>query len=464
MVRYLLIALFAALTAVMPVSASGIVVLGEEPQAEFTLPDGSVLKNAFVWRRSSEGLMIVHDDGQYFLNFKLLPADWRAAYLGEPQPEEAEQAAPELADPHHLKPILEKVPDLRPESIVFLLRADADEDAQKSALALSVLQSLLDDEGPDSKRLMLLIEESGFEIEGVSRDELSQTCKACGGTGRVTITCKTCGGTGECPKCGGDGKRSRSLGAVNERGTYDCITCKGTGECPDCKGEGGHESACRRCRGRGQVLRREYCEAQLGFFVQKVNRSARPDLAGSVVQADRDRIMQTLFAVPGLENGAVHFYGSKVYDGSMDTNIVVACLMQALLNRDMENARRFNLTLTVNYGEGTVLDIENYLTSCPTCDGSGMVEIPCSACGGTGECQKCGGDGEKDMEFMSKTVPCTACAETGKCPKCRGTGVQKIRCADCRGTGSRIDTERAEVQRKLMTAKLNQFYRESRKQ
>ena len=73
--------------------AEEIVVLGETPVAEFTLPDGSTLKNAFVWRRSSEGLMIVHDDGQYFLNYQLLPAEWKAAYLGAPAEPEKEPAA-----------------------------------------------------------------------------------------------------------------------------------------------------------------------------------------------------------------------------------------------------------------------------------------------------------------------------------------------------------------------------------
>ena len=59
---------FAVLTliGVLTSGFADLVVLTETPVAEFTLPDGSVLKNAFVWRRSSEGLMIVHDDGQYF--------------------------------------------------------------------------------------------------------------------------------------------------------------------------------------------------------------------------------------------------------------------------------------------------------------------------------------------------------------------------------------------------------------
>ena len=53
-------------------NAGEIVVLTETPVTEFSLPDGSVLQNAYVWRRSSQGLMIMHDGGNYFLNFNLL--------------------------------------------------------------------------------------------------------------------------------------------------------------------------------------------------------------------------------------------------------------------------------------------------------------------------------------------------------------------------------------------------------
>ena len=109
-----------------------VIVLTEKPIVEFTLPDGSVLKNAFVWRRSSEGLMIIHDDGQFFLNFKLLTGNWKTAYLGE---SEAEGSVISVADPivlkdrYKLASQLNMVPGLRDEGVQWLLRKDADDES-----------------------------------------------------------------------------------------------------------------------------------------------------------------------------------------------------------------------------------------------------------------------------------------------------------------------------------------------
>ncbi len=456
MFRYLLVALLAAFTVVIPVQASEIVVLGEEPAAVFTLPDGSVLKNAFVWKRSSEGLMIVHDDGQYFLNYKLLPPEWRAAYLGETAPADAPPERPAaLSDPHSLKPLLDQVPGLRPAGTAYLLRADADAASEAAALALGLLQSLLSGQSADASRLLLYLEESGMQIEGISREELSEPCSRCGGTGRTVIECKSCAGTGKCRRCAGTGERSKSLGA---EGTYECIACKGTGECPDCGGKGGEEAVCRACRGTGLILKRSYCEALRGFYTLEANRAAQPNRTVSVLQTDRDRMMQTLFKVPELGNGAVNFYGSQAYDGSMDTNLVVTCIMQSLLDRDFEQAQRFVEILTVNYG-AEVLDIEKYLTRCEACAGTGAAETPCPVCGGTGDCRRCGGDGRVDLQLHDKTEPCILCRETGKCGSCGGSGVRKVRCSACRGTGRIIDLERTAMQRRLTAEKLAGFYR-----
>lgn len=461
MIRFALVALVTALLAVTSVRASEIPVLGNEPVAEFTLPDGSVLKNAFVWRRSSEGLMIVHDDGQYFLNFQLLPDEWRAAYLGTPDNagEDSGAAAPiyDISDSHELQPILERVPELKPEAVQYVLRVGADDVSVQSALALGLLQSLLDGRAGDSKRLLLLIEEMGLEIDGVSREELSDGCAVCAGSGRVEIPCKSCNGTGKCIRCNGEGERKTGLGD----GTIHCTTCRGTGQCPDCAGEGGTSEVCKACRGRGQLLKRTYCAARRDLLVRTVNQAALPELAASVVETDRARIIQSLFSVPGLENGAVHFYDSDLYDGSLDDRILIICLMQALLNNDMEQAERFHLSISLNLGED-VLDITRYVGPCETCASTGVFEVDCSVCAGSGDCVKCGGDGEQDAEFLNKTVPCAACRGTGKCPACIGAGTKKLRCPACGGTGRRIERERAETQRKLLTDELNRYYHEQR--
>lgn len=462
MVRFTLVALVAAFFAVASVRASEIVVLGEQPVAEFTLPDGSILKNAFVWRRSSQGLMIVHDGGQYFLNFALLPDDWKVAYLGEPEviPEEpvVEPVNYEISDPYELKAILERIPNLKPENINYILRVEADEASEKMALGLAILQSLLDGEAADARRLVILMEEMEIEIEGVTREELSETCSVCEGVGDVERTCASCKGSGKCVRCEGEGKRRTGIGD----NTLHCTTCKGSGKCRDCAGEGEHLSVCNACKGRGVKVLTSYCKARRDLFVQAINPDAEPGASVNVVQADEARIMQTLFSIPDLSAGAVHYYGSDAYDGAMDTNILVICLMHSALNNNFENAARFAMSIKVNYGEDEVLDVEKYLDSCKACEGSGIAEKDCTSCNGSGDCKRCGGDGERDTDFRDRTIPCTTCRGTGKCTGCGGSGVRKVRCSTCGGSGQRVDRERTEIKRKLLAKKLSDYYRSQR--
>ena len=143
--------------------AGEIVVLTDTPVAEFTLPDGSVLENAYVWRRSSQGLMVMHDGGNYFLNFKLLPDDWKAAYLGT-SVDVAQSTGPEVKEePFHDKykaeAILGKVPELDVAARRMLLRENLPEEMDQRILMLGVLQSLLLNERDEARRFLLFIVE-----------------------------------------------------------------------------------------------------------------------------------------------------------------------------------------------------------------------------------------------------------------------------------------------------------------
>ncbi|QBG46396.1 hypothetical protein EGM51_02920 [Verrucomicrobia bacterium S94] len=466
MVRKLLVVLIAVFLAVVWVRASDITVLTEEPVAEFALPDGSVLKNAFVWRRSSEGLMIVHDGGQYFLNFKLLPDDWKAAYLGEPKSSvsgETEAQLPDyvLNDPHGLQQILERVPELTPVGLRFVLREGADEASAGTAFGMAILQSLLDEKFDTARRLMLISEELGQEIEGVGRDDVAKTCPVCNGEGRVFLECKACGGSGKCARCGGEGERETGIG----NHTVRCTACRGTGDCPVCGGAGGKTVVCRACGGRGRILKTKYCEVRLNRLVQTANRMADPDWTQTVVQADRAHVLKTLERIPGLEYGAARFYASDAYNGAMDTNIVLACAVHSILNKELEEAERFHLIIQANYGGDEIFELKNYLNICSVCDGKGYLVHDCSVCNGSGKCPRCGGDGLCESLFDDRTYPCTACRENkGKCRACGGTGEKRVRCSACGGSGRTIDEERCRIRRELLIRELNGYYREHMQQ
>lgn len=458
MIRHLMLLVLGFVLMSATVRASEVVVLTEEPVAEFTLPDGSVLKNAFVWRRSSEGLMIVHDTGQYFLNFKLLPDDWKAAYLGEPEPKPAEDESAksmyEVDDAHQLQPILETVPELSPEGINFVLRKDADENSVEAAFSMAILQSILNGNANDARRLIVLSEELGMEIEGVDREDLTKECSVCNGKGGVHLSCKTCSGSGKCERCDGNGKRETGM----SNSTMHCTTCRGSGDCPTCQGEGGKGAVCRTCKGRGRAAERHYCEVRRDLIVHTVNQTANPDMLASAVKFDRDRIIKTLLKVPGLQKDAVRYYVSDQYDGSKDTEILVACVINSILRDDMENAERFHMSVKVNYGENEVMELKKYLDVCESCNGKGSKSVDCRMCRGSGNCGKCGGDGELESGFADKPLSCTKCRGNGNCTICNGNGEKRVQCTKCRGAGRKIDRERAEIKQDLLVKELNSYY------
>ncbi|MEI6891206.1 MAG: hypothetical protein V5783_03455, partial [Pontiella sp.] len=157
----------ACLSAVLA-SGAEIVVLTETPVKTYTLPNGSVLKNAFVWRRNSTGIMIIHDDGQHFLNYKTLPEEWRAAYLGiavEPAGveasrgvEESDVPAPVISDRYKLESVLRRIPTLSSESVAWLLSRGGGEENRKIALTLALHQSLISGDQEKATRYFLIIE------------------------------------------------------------------------------------------------------------------------------------------------------------------------------------------------------------------------------------------------------------------------------------------------------------------
>lgn len=476
--RFLIFALFAVWLAALPVQASEVVVLTEKPVAEFTLPDGSVLKNAFVWRRTSEGLMIVHDEGQYFLNFSLLPADWKAAYLGaaaEPVPEkDAVQDVPQ-DDRYGLGPTLAKVPLLSTEGRKFLLREDADTGARDTALALALLQSLLSNNRDEAHRVFLVIEELGLDIPSVGRDILFKECSVCDGNGTISRECAACGGTGRCPKCNGTGQRKSGLADT----TVYCTTCRGKGKCLECQGTGQLVSRCRACGGRGTRLNSLYCEIRRDQLALKANADAAGAQGVIIVRADPERFRRTIGELPGLDAGARRFYLSDAYDGSMDTNLLGACIIHSLLKDRHEDAERFFLMAEAFFPKQETLKLDTYLKPCDACEASGVIERKCGSCGGTGKCARCGGDGRRDSEFKGRgslgskdiskgkskkdeeksTIHCTTCRGTGKCPACNGTGTKKVRCGKCNGTGRLFEKERAKIKLHILTDALNDFYK-----
>jgi hypothetical protein len=439
-------------------AGSEIVVLTKTPVAEFTLPDGSVLKNAYTWRRSSQGLMIMHDGGNYFLNFSLLPEAWKAVYLGAPPVAPAtavsEELAPPLQDKHKVASVLEAVPDLDVDARSLLLEKNNSEILDQDVLMLGVLQNLLSNQREEARRFFLIIEELQYELEAMDLDKLFNSCGNCGGDGTLNKSCKSCSESGKCPKCEGEGIRKSGL----SKSTIDCTTCRGEGICVGCKGEGSLTPTCPKCRGAAKVIDQQYCEVKRDQIVRSVNAEASEGARGSLTSSATSGVNPVLPEWSELVSPALNFYLSEEYRGGMDTHILVGCILHSLLEERWEAAKRFELMVRVAYPDEEVLDIEKYLKPCKACEASGRIERACRSCEASGKCSQCEGSGERALEIGDDKIHCTTCRGTGKCAGCKGAGLSKPICQSCKGRGRNLDRQRAEVKLNLLVNEMNSYY------
>jgi hypothetical protein len=462
-------------------NAEEIVVLAETPVAEFALPDGSVLHNAYVWRRSSQGLMIMHDGGSYFLNFTLLPDDWKAAYLGAPaEGETGVEAEPELEEMHdkyEVATLIEQIPDLNAVARSVLLGKDISVDLDKGVLTLGLLQSLLVNERDAAKRFFILIEEKEYEIDGIALEQLFNSCVNCAGDGQLDKNCTMCSGSGQCLKCDGQGVRNsgitssknaeKSKKSRKNKKTSDssksgmhCTTCRGTGTCLSCKGEGMLTPSCPECRGAGKLVAQDYCEIMRDKLVREINASSTNGKMAAVTSSSSTDFGKVLAELPKLTPEAQSFYLSNAYAGEMDTNILVACVIHSLLSDHLEEAKRFDLMSHIEFSSDEVLDVEKYLKPCGKCETTGRIERDCRSCDGSGKCDRCEGSGKRKQEIGDDRIHCTTCRGSGKCGSCSGVGKLKPQCRACKGRGRILERQRTEIKLGLLVDELNAFHNE----
>ena len=439
---------------------SEIVVLTETPVESYTLPDGSVLKNAFVWRRSSAGLMIIHDDGQHFLNYKTLPEAWKNAYLGvldEPEiVEEPATPAPVISDRYKLESVLNRIPTLNDEAVAWLLSREGGVENRKTALTLALCQSLVSGDKERATRYFLIIEERKHDIDSVQLDKLFTECKPCGGKGEYKQDCLSCDGYGKCAECEGTGLLKEGLGKLGD----ECPDCEKTGDCPDCEGLKQVERSCSSCLGRGRLLKTRYAEVNRDYLARMVNAAVANEPMSPLPLDSSTRVAAFLKVLPDLYEEAADYYLSDEYKGEMDLQILVSCVMWSLLKDNLEDAERFKLMTDVYFPKNTEIKVEDYLKTCTDCKGEGRNEENCPKCEDgklKGKCSNCEGSGEAQNDFRKKTE-CEVCDGRGICPLCKGGGKADLRCTECKGRGIIFSTMRAEVKLELMVGDLIDFY------
>lgn len=442
--------------------ASEVVVLTETPVPEFSLPDGSVLTNAYAWRRDSRGIMIMHDGGSYFLNFALLPDDWKAVYLDPPvenqgvveKPVDPKPEKVPVRDRYKATAVLEEIPDLDPAARVLLLSADGSGELDQKILMLGVLHNLLEGNRDEARRFALIIEEKEYELEEVDIKRLFQKCSNCGGDGHMDKTCKTCEGSGLCDRCEGEGASKSSF----DDSQLDCTACRGNGKCPRCKGAGEFRPPCPKCKAAGKLVDLPYCEILRDHMVRTINAEATPDRWSVLTSSASSHMDKVLPKISGLKESAQAFYLSEAYAGGMDADLVVACLMHSLLKEDFKEAERFHKMLEVLFPKADVLEIDKYLKPCANCASTGRIEKDCRNCSGSGGCNRCNGTGQRTLEIDASKIHCTTCRGTGECTSCRGLRVFRLKCKTCDGRGNVRALQRIEIKLGLVVDRLNEFY------
>ena len=475
-IRWIILSLLVAWSC----TAKEIVVITPTKIPLFTLPDGSVLTNAYAWRQDSRGIMIVHDGGNYFLNYNLLPDDWKAVYLPDQTPNKktkitsSNSSSIEIKnDPYHLKKTFQSIPGLSKKALEWLFQDNPSEEVKKKIFALGIVQNLLTHHVEKAKRIFFYTEENGFSIEGIDTNKLFRICPTCKGKGSISHVCKICKGTGKCIKCNGIGSRKSPL----DNSRFQCITCRGTGKCLSCKGTGKIVRSCPQCAGKKKIVDTDYCTVLRNKYVREINALADPNAWTPITSVPLSPIKRTLSRINGLEKGVKTFYTSEKYHGEMDTNLVVLCLMYTLQKKELEKARYFNTMLTTLYPKTTIIDPKKYIYTCTVCKGSGIIKIPCPTCHGSGKCPKCNGKGtrksvlvyenrKKKKKKKKKKKPdeifCITCHGSGKCPTCGGKKTVTRRCANCDGKGKIINFLRVNVRLKMELDRLNKFAQQSK--
>lgn len=266
-----LIVLGVGMTLMPLLAAANIVVLTEEPVAEFFLPDGSVLRNAFVWKRSSEGLMIIHDDGQYYLNFRTLPDDWREAYAVMDEIGQVAAVASERDDQYLIFDVIPKIEGLDHQAVTFYRSRRYHQEIDDALLTACALQCFLDnpDEPTRARRICGDIKRIYPDAPQIAIETLYEPCTECDAVGSNTYDCPTCKGSKKCRKCDGEGARDSEFIHTD---AIHCTTCQGTGNCPRCRGNGRLTTECAQCKGFGKVMLSDKVKAQLAVEVERLNK------------------------------------------------------------------------------------------------------------------------------------------------------------------------------------------------
>jgi len=468
-----------------PCTAEEVVVITHEKVPLFTLPNGTVLTNAYAWKQDSRGIMIVHDGGNYFLNYTLLPDRWKKAYLGEPTPEENtpapeknEPSLPIKNNPYQLGKTFKSIPGLSEKGLAWLLQSNPSDEITQKILALGILQSLLNKKQKRAKQLLLFIEENEYTITELDLKKLFQSCPKCHGEGTISHVCRICKGTGKCVRCNGMGTRKSAF----DKSRYHCTNCKGTGKCPSCLGKGKFTQICSLCNGKKKILNADYCIVLRNKWVREINALTDSNAWTTITATPFSPIKSTLQKIPELKSEVKTFYTSTNYKGEMDTNLVVLCLMQALKTKEMQKAHYFNTMLEVLYPKAKIIDVKKYIHICTACNGTGVIERPCPTCHGSGKCPRCDGTGTRKSEIktnIKKTtskrkkkkkdkeadgIYCTTCHGSGVCTSCGGTKVTTHQCATCGGTGKQIKKLRVNVRLKIEIKRLTSFYEKENKE
>ena len=150
--------------------------------------------------------------------------------------------------------------------------------------------------------------------------------------------------------------------------------------------------------------------------------AAIKDACAALAQNAKDAKAQGVIQATAIED---------TMPAAMRSRAMVLCALPFLQQMNTNQfGRMVQVLMTTHPKEGPAvlgLTEDDWLATCPVCNGAGAKTVTCPTCSGQGKCPTCKG--------TRKAPPCTACKGEGLCSRCAGSKEFRTACLECKGTG-----------------------------
>jgi len=125
---------------------------------------------------------------------------------------------------------------------------------------------------------------------------------------------------------------------------------------------------------------------------------------------------------------------NEAMPAAMRSRAMALCALPFLQQMNTNQFARMVQALLSTYPEegpaALGLTEDDWLVTCPSCDGAGVKAVTCPTCSGSGKCPTC-----KGTKKTASGANCQACKASGACGRCEGAKEMRTACLECKGSG-----------------------------